>query len=321
MDNKLLILTEAGGSVGFGHLMRCSSIADVSGGDLLVNKFGDFPRHDSTNRTDWLNSTETLFSDYPPSTPILVDSYIAEREVYCKLSEHFHSVAVIDDYCRLNYPVDLIINPGIKLPAYDNQDAKIYGGNQYIILRNEIITHERKKDYSSCLELLILFGASDVRYMYEKIIPNIIGRDFHITVVTANENNRKILSEQFSHSDLTFVGCLDAAEIADVMVKSDLAISAGGQTLNELAYFGIPTIAICISDDQKFNVEGYFDNGFLYDDLNVMMPNLCELIIERLELFKSIEIREKAGEIGKLLVDGKGVKNINNILGAMSQYV
>ena len=43
----------------------------------------------------------------------------------------------------------------------------------------------------------------------------------------------------------------------------DLAISASGQTLYELACIGVPTIAIGIIDNQKNNIKNWINQGFI----------------------------------------------------------
>ena len=60
--------------------------------------------------------------------------------------------------------------------------------------------------------------------------------------------------------------------IAELFTSSDLALSAGGQTLNELAYLGVPFLAIQTGTDQYWNINSYLHSGvtpyhFSGDDL------------------------------------------------------
>ena len=48
------------------------------------------------------------------------------------------------------------------------------------------------------------------------------------------------------------------------MGQVDLAVSAAGQTLYELAQMGVPTIAIQVADNQKDNIEGWLKAGFIH---------------------------------------------------------
>ena len=58
----LVILTEAGGSAGFGHLMRCLAIANETDAELYVNADGDYP---DNNRSKKRNTRQR----FPGKTP------------------------------------------------------------------------------------------------------------------------------------------------------------------------------------------------------------------------------------------------------------
>jgi spore coat polysaccharide biosynthesis predicted glycosyltransferase SpsG len=94
-----------------------------------------------------------------------------------------------------------------------------------------------------------------------------------------------------------------------VFNETDVAISGAGQSFHELAYAGIPTLAIGIDTDQTPNLNYYFKQDFLkerfYWDQPNLIPNLCEA-------FNALdyEDRTKRSQNGKALVQGEGAKNI-----------
>jgi spore coat polysaccharide biosynthesis predicted glycosyltransferase SpsG len=95
-----------------------------------------------------------------------------------------------------------------------------------------------------------------------------------------------------------------------IMLESDIAISAGGQTLNELASVGVPTIGICMVENQLGNVKGWEKVGFLeYAGWN-KENNFIKKIKNLLKYLEDIEIRESKSKIGRKFVDGKGAKRI-----------
>lgn len=47
-----------------------------------------------------------------------------------------------------------------------------------------------------------------------------------------------------------------------LMLKCDIAVTAAGQTTYELARIGLPTIAIGVVENQKFNIDGWLEIGF-----------------------------------------------------------
>jgi RimJ/RimL family protein N-acetyltransferase len=53
--------------------------------------------------------------------------------------------------------------------------------------------------------------------------------------------------------------------MAELMTASDIAVSAAGQTLFELARCGVPTIAVGVAENQRHNLEGFTDAGVCYN--------------------------------------------------------
>ena len=77
------------------------------------------------------------------------------------------------------------------------------------------------------------------------------------------------------------------------MLEADIAVSAGGQTLFELARVGTPTAAVCVADNQINNLRGFTKLGFLNNFLRWDEPNLEDLLWEEIEKLFPKEEREK----------------------------
>jgi hypothetical protein len=94
------------------------------------------------------------------------------------------------------------------------------------------------------------------------------------------------------------------------MLNSDLAISAGGQTLYELARIGVPAIGICVARNQLVNLRGWSGAGFIdyigwdkTQGLSVRLKkSIHRLIIE--------ERRFKSSKTGRALIDGQGARRV-----------
>ncbi|MCG3770529.1 MAG: hypothetical protein JW384_01679 [Nitrosomonadaceae bacterium] len=311
---EVVILTEAGGNVGYGHLMRCRAIADVAGGDLLVQGYGAYPGGDNIQEQAWMERTEELTRELPSSCSVLVDSYLATREVYAALSCHFNLVAAIDDYDRLNYPVNLVINPGLKLPPYRDQVSTVVGGSEFIILRDAIRHQAPKSNYTRMKCVLVTFGGSDDRNMLGRLVPLLRDWGLAVIAVVGDDAMRNRLAEAHPDPSVTWLGRVDASDIARLMVRSDLALSAGGQTLHELAFLGVPTVGVLTGRDQQLNIEGYVAAGFLPARLDAESLDLEAQIVELIEAYRDPALRRSAGLAGRRIVDGRGVLRIVELL-------
>ena len=306
-----VILTEAGGTVGYGHLMRCLAIANVTDAELYVHADGDYPKKNCSKEYNWRTYLDGLIDSHPASSSILVDSYLADRKIYERLSQYFNYVSVLDDYNRLEYPVDLIINPGIKLPDYSSQVAKVVGGNKYIILRKEIVQQQKKYDYHHYQNVLVTFGGCDNGNLYDWLVPLLGNHPFSlITVVTGNDENGSLLATKYNSSLIKWCGQVDAQHMGELMYQADICISAGGQTLHELAYIGVPSICIKTGEDQKNNIEGYIKAGFIQESLSLKTIDLSQRVQHLLNVCGNAALRKLIAKNGKAIVDGKGVGRI-----------
>jgi len=270
MQKQVLILTEAGENIGFGHYTRCFAIQEYileqkMSCKMLLHLRGNYDLKVLNGIfLDWQN-TPNLVQEYASEyTTVLIDSYLAPKEYYSFLSKNFTEVIVIDDYNRISYDANVLINPNVSAPEidYSNQTAQIYGGKDFVILRKVFRdTIHQQAPKSKIENILITIGGSDFR----NILPNLIRltskHQAKTSVISGNIDLQQTLQNQFPQARI--LGLLSANEMFYEFQKADLVISACGQTLHELASIGKPTIGICLDIDQEPNQKFYLENNFL----------------------------------------------------------
>jgi spore coat polysaccharide biosynthesis predicted glycosyltransferase SpsG len=95
--------------------------------------------------------------------------------------------------------------------------------------------------------------------------------------------------------------------IRPLMLDADLAVTAGGVTLLELAATGTPSVGICLAQNQAANLAGLAEAGALCFAGFVADPRLPEAVEGSLrELAAAPERRRQLGERARELVDGRG---------------
>jgi spore coat polysaccharide biosynthesis predicted glycosyltransferase SpsG len=99
-----------------------------------------------------------------------------------------------------------------------------------------------------------------------------------------------------------------------VMLDSDIAISAGGQTLYELARVGVPTIAVAVADNQLENVRKLGKVGFTQSLGGWKEESLLRELAVKVEILKNLKVRKSIYSLGRKLVDGRGSLRIINHL-------
>lgn len=304
--NRILILTEAGNKIGFGHLTRCTAIKncledhsyDV---DLIVNYKGTLATHGGFENMNWLNFQPEFFTEN--YSIIVVDSYLVSRSWLLGLSGKKIKIVHIDDYNRIIYPVHLIINPNVfgKSIDYSNQNSKCIGGPNYLILRKPFRVKKQKSNYNGKPRLLITLGGSD----YRELIPRLIdwSREidlFEISIIAPE--GVKITSKE-----IRVLPLLDAESMANEIIESEVIISACGQTLHEIASINRPTIGIGIDIDQIENHKFYNSKNFInhnlwwdQDDLEREVKNelvrLANPLNRKKEFKRNIELNQNGVE-------------------------
>jgi UDP-2,4-diacetamido-2,4,6-trideoxy-beta-L-altropyranose hydrolase len=300
---NLVILTDGGGNIGFGHLMRCLAIKKAWEYGT-VRLLAQMEKIDTTPKgvesIDWLNNIREVRQYALTDSILLVDSYRANLEHFRELKEIFPFVAALDDYNRISYPVDLVICPGVygKEVDYSNQTALTVGGAEYVILRPEVLSARRPEVKKTIETVLVTFGGSQQNeFLFQKVINIVENAGYQGIVVTGNEMILSKLHAKNSH----LYGKLDPVTMAKTMASVDLAVSAAGQTLNELAFLGVPFFAIKTGEDQHENWSYYKHNGLSMGSFLVDAENLESTLGEMLSKETAYSRLDKSRKLRCLL--------------------
>jgi UDP-2,4-diacetamido-2,4,6-trideoxy-beta-L-altropyranose hydrolase len=326
MAKKLLILAEAGDGIGFGHYTRCKAIHNFFAShdfqaDFILNvKGNESDRFDNVIVADWLANISDLNAANEYSH-VLVDSYLAPLSTVNSLKEQFGAVCCLDDYQRINDGPDLIINPNVfgNRIAYSGQAV---GGRNYVILRDAFLSADRKNEIRhSVNRVLLTVGGSDFRNMLPKLT-NIIrayDRNVVIDVVTGSDAAARTSTQIFGQKNVNIHGYADAALMKNVMLTCDIALSACGQTLHELAWLGVPSFGICMAHDQVANMKEYVDLKFLPEELYWDDVELSNKLHRYFAKYWDIEVRKNVSRTALSILNGKGLENIYNAINNVHQ--
>lgn len=273
----IYIFTEGGKVFGYGHIMRCLSLYDefVERGYrpiFIIN--GDDEIKDTLNSrqyiiASWYGKSNLYLKNRPYS---IIDSYHAEVSDYEEIHKHCRKTLYIDDIYRLDYPKGSIVNPSVYSDKihYKKQPGQTYLlGSQYVILRKEFTVHTIRAIKENVEHVLVIMGGSDITNLTPHIIQNIrenyIGiKKVHVIIGNGFGNVDEI--EQVSkNTKIQLYYNLNAKDLRNVMLHCDIAVSAAGQTTNELIATQLPFICIKIADNQRNNIKGLLSNGIIYD--------------------------------------------------------
>ena len=318
---RVVIFTEAGRDIGFGHLIRCMSLAQafeekgietefVVSGDETVTDLLSSRKHIILN---WHNEKDRLFDKISGADITVVDSYIANKSSYKDIADMANLAVYMDDNKRIDYPAGVVVNGSmltgeINYPVKEN--IEYLTGTEYIPLRKEFWEIAEKDIRNEMEHVLITFGGSDPFNITPGILELMVSEypGIYKTVVIGQGFMNKSEIEDIKDEKTRLIFNPDAEEMKRLMSDADIAVSAGGQTLYELACTGTPTIAVAVAENQMNNIKGWLKAGFIeyagwWED-----ESLSDNIYKGIKALKEKASRAVRSEAGRKNVDGQGAR-------------
>jgi spore coat polysaccharide biosynthesis predicted glycosyltransferase SpsG len=303
---NFVILTEGGHDSGLGHIARCTSFYDElerCGFDVkFVVEGDDTIKSVLDNRTyslmDWHGRMNEFVSLHKEYNAVILDSLSISQNDVSVLYKSNLKLLAIDDYQRNKYKNSIILDWTVNVEntnkhAHNSDDNILLLGTEYAVVREAFVNNVIPEctDFKS---ILITMGGSDIHNLSVPLIKSISQAypDTFLNVISGPFSLNKDDVMQMHSNNIHIHSSLNAQQMCDLMKKSDVAISAGGQTLYELASLAIPTIAIQVIDNQNEDVDGWLNKGLLYKVYPWDESNLCKKICESIEELRPITIRQ-----------------------------
>ena len=258
---KVIIRADASVSIGSGHIMRCLTIAHKLKSEGCSVTFWMEPLEghliDFVEKQGFKNIYQAERADL-----YIIDHYEINREWEQSIKTYTKKIVVIDDLAR-EHVCDLVLDQNI-IPNYEKRyEKKVPSfckqllGPKYLIMRDEFITarSNMKQTDTTVRNLLIFMGGADPTNETMKVLQALAHYDFpKVDVVVGNSNPLKKEIEQIcKERNYTFHCQIDY--MANLMTNADFALGAGGATMWERCYVGLPSSATIVADNQRGTTE------------------------------------------------------------------
>ncbi len=342
------VRADANNQIGMGHIMRCLSIAialekcnrdvcfvlaDENISDFLESRKQQYRiLHSKYNELDSeLNILQALLSEEKPEI-LIIDSYYVTTSYLEKLREYTKTV-YIDDKYLFPYPVDLLINYNIygdMLPYGEHAeetDLKLLLGVSYAPLREQFedVTYTVNNQVQN---VLITTGGSNHHNITGKILKELLlqeeMRNCHYHIVSGVFDEYLSMLQQLAEINPNVHIHQNVDNMAELMQKCDIAITAGGSTMYELCAVGVPIICFSFVDNQERIVESFVQRGLVCYGGNYLQErdNLFGNVAQNvLFLTRNKEKRMYYSNKERQLIDGKGAERIAQKLCEMEERV
>ena len=293
---RVVIFTEAGQNIGFGHLTRCLALydeIDKRGIEVILVVFGkeiEKLLSKSKNRiVDW-KDLEFLRNFLNQTDYVIIDSYLATMEVYDFCSKNTAKCLYIDDTNRISYPKGVILNPSLSGNIKYDTKNEVLQGKDYIILRKEF-TEEKIPYFEKEIDVLIALGGTDIRNLVPKLLDILksINSKLKIVVVTGkiSDDIKKLKTDY-----IEILSNIEALEMRNLILKTKFIICGCGQSIYEMLALKANFLPILIIDNQEKNKEFLLKTKFVEDvlDYNEEKEKFYDAILKQLFLERNNNI-------------------------------
>jgi len=336
---KIVFRTDSSMDIGTGHVMRCLTLADElmeRGADVSFvcrKALGNLIQHieDKGYRVYPLPPDIDLSVDRDLTQKILqkqtelidwliIDHYEIDILWESYLRKYVKKIMVIDDLANRYHDCDILLDQNISVKGnrYNGfvplHCLKLLGP-EYALLMQEFAQARMslKERAGEVKRILVTMGGVDHENQTAKVLKGIkmLGRnDISVDVILGASNpNRSKIEEMIS--EMQNAKCFNNVKnMADFMVKADIAIGASGSTTWERCCLGLPSIVMVLADNQKdiaeeLEKEGVVVNLGWHEDVTEMdIKNAVE------NLLADSDKRGKMNLKGKEMVDGIGIKKV-----------
>tara|TARA_B100000315_G_scaffold169925_1_gene158525 strand:+ start:11997 stop:13034 length:1038 start_codon:yes stop_codon:yes gene_type:complete len=328
----VLFRVDVGPTIGLGHINRCVALAEairlrgLQGVFLLAPSCGGangvsqrgFPvetLNECVTGTRKDSAVVIAAAERHGYSTVVVDSYAARAEYLSRLRSAGLQVVAVDDEARDPTPAHILINGGAHAGglAYRSLsgDTQLLLGPDYALLRSEFWSCPPRAIAGSVRRVLVTVGGDDRQNLTVRLIEWLVGRleaGTALDVVIGPFFGGADAVERVAAGSPLNIRLISAPEhLRDLMMESDLAVCAGGQTTYELAVTGTPAVAMDVFENQAHGVQALARSGALIyggRPTNDRLPEeLGPAIREAVECSAR---RQRLSSAGRALVDGQG---------------
>lgn len=336
---RVLFRADGGGSgIGLGHLMRCLAVADALAerGATISFLMQDHPKgislvtaHGYAAHTIPLQTT--LEADLIESLKhlenvdmMIVDIPLSTPEYLKSLHESQKMIVAFDDKMDKLLPVNCVIgNAYADRKSYGEhlpEETLLLAGPEYLPLRKEFQTLPPHEIAETLENILICCGGEDPDNVTQAIVEALSHYPkkltLHILIGIANEH-QTTLQGSCQRSPHRCIIHTHTFELIDLLRNVDVAITAAGVMLWEIAAAGLPFVAVQIADNQKGVIKIVLKHG-LGEVLGPFHLLNSVTIDQKLSALEDRTVRQNYSKLTQQWIDGKGADRIADALLAHS---
>lgn len=335
----LIIRADGGTQMGTGHLMRCLALAQgwqEAGGEVLFVLAWEMPAIEERLWQEGMQvahlvgvvagseadvAATAVLARQHHARWIVVDGYHFDSAYQKQIKEAGFSLLFIDDNAHADhYYADLVLNQNIyaqaRLYQARERHTRLLLGTSFALLRREFWPWRgwQRPMPEAARHLLVTLGGSDPDNVTLKVIQALqqLSGDWEAVIVVGGQNPHYQELVTAVGNDPRFQLRQNVPNMPELMAWADLAVSAGGSSIWELAFMGVPTLLVTLADNQSEAVNTLAQNGIC-----LKLDQNRTLTLARVKEYLESVLKDSAQRAlmhkrARDLVDGYGVVRIVN---------
>lgn len=341
---RLILRADAGHRLGSGHVMRLAALAEAAvdaGGAARILVGGEPAASVAALRARGLEAVAVddadggggaspvaviaRHADELAATAIVLDGPHFDPGWVRALVRRGRALASLDDRGVAPLPTPIVINPGFGAEAlgdrYGASPVRLLG-RAYHLLRREFraLPHGGAPLRDRVERIVITMGGSDPARATGRALLKAPAEGRELVVVLGpgfrHHDDIELASRWVRQRGGTVRVVEQPPLLAPILADCDVAVSAAGGTLTELAYLGRPTFAVAIVDDQvdvarRQAHAGLVACGVRFEDLS-----LAGLGVQLAMFVDDASQRRAVAAAAAATVDGQGPARILAALAA-----
>lgn len=277
---NIFFRVDASVEIGTGHVMRCLTLADWLTGENTNIFFVCRKAEGNMEQIITERGYEVIMLDYEPfhmledAREFLKQTF--DREIDLLIIDHYgidinwekqirpyvKKIFVIDDLANRKHDCDVLLDQNFFLNMEERYDGlvpkycQLLLGPKYLLLRKEFykIKRHRRTDMK---RIFVFFGGSDPTDETTKALHALSKLELNgmvIDVVVGASNPKRMEIEVLCSRIGAHFHC-QVNHIAHLMAQADFALGAGGVTMWERCFVGLPTLVTIVADNQRKSTE------------------------------------------------------------------
>lgn len=248
---------------------------------------------------------------------IIVDHYLLNDCWHSAARRFADNILVIDDLANRSYDCDILLDQTHGRSAEDYRElvpdgARILAGSTYALLRPEFARERpaalrRREAGGPVRRILISLGTADPDGITARLTEHTIAAtpQFLIDVVMGPQAASLDYVRELAarHSGISIH--VDSKRMAELIRDADIAIGAAGMSALERCCLGLPSIILCLAENQRTNAAALETSGAAF-----VTADPAEASKRLVQLCRDGEARISAENAAFKITDGVGAQRV-----------